>query len=162
MKFNQHPAPEPEINLIPFIDVLLVILIFLMLSTSFSKNAQLSIHLPKAQAAQAPQKSASISLQISASGDFLVQNQPVARIDPQAKANSVIAQLVLALQAANTAADPSMVVISADAQAQHQWSIWALQAAQNAKFDRIAFATDAPPTLAEHALAGDEPTDKGQ
>jgi len=148
MKFNQHTSPEPEINLIPFIDVLLVILIFLMLSTSFSKSAQLSIRLPKAQAAQAATKSPSISLQISASGDFFVQDKLVAHLDKEAKSSSLSSQLGEALLTAGMGSEQAMVVISADAQAQHQWIILALQAAQSAKFDKIAFATDAPPTLA--------------
>ena len=162
MKFNQHPSPEPEINLIPFIDVLLVILIFLMLSTSFSKSAQLSIRLPKAQAAQAPQKSPSISLQISGSGDFYVQDKLVAHLDPQAKNSAVSIQLAQALLAASSGSEQSMVVISADAQAQHQWIIFALQAAQSAKFDKIGFATDAPPSLTKGSTGSGEPTETGQ
>ena len=164
MKFKHHASPEPEINLIPFIDVLLVILIFLMLSTSFSKSALLAIRLPKAQSAQTPQKAPTLSLQISASGDFYVQDQPIAHLDPQAKnpcVSALSAQVAAALQAASSGNDQTMVIISADALAQHQWIILALQAAQSAKFDRIAFATDAPPALSGGGQTEAQPSEKG-
>ena len=173
MKFQTHKTPEPEINLIPFIDVLLVILIFLMLTTSFSKNAQLNINLPKAQSQSSPGKGQQISIQINASGRFFVQARDEAnpsgvrdtRTSEQAVngpngpngpngtnvtnvLNGLNAQeLEAALLQAAAGVEQPLVIISADAQTPHQFVIQALSAAQKNQLNNIAFATDAPPQM---------------
>ena len=152
MKFQSHKTPEPEINLIPFIDVLLVVLIFLMLTTSFSKSAQLYISLPKAQAQSVPSKAQQISIQITATGRFFVQGSD--RSDAKAPNNPAgtepsspgldAQELEVALLSLATGIEQPLLVIYADAQTPHQFVIQALAAAQKNQLNNIAFATDAP------------------
>jgi len=152
MKFQSHKTSEPEINLIPFIDVLLVILIFLMLTTSFSKNAHLNISLPKAQTQNAPSKAQQISIQITAAGRFFVQGSdnndaptPNKNAGTDLGPRGLNAQeLEVALLSAATGVEQPLVVIYADAQTPHQFVIQALGAAQKNQLNNIAFATDAP------------------
>ncbi len=155
MKFQSHKTPEPEINLIPFIDVLLVVLIFLMLTTSFSKSAQLNISLPKAQAQSVPSKAQQISIQITATGRFFVQGSDRSdRSDAKAPNNPAgtepsspgldAQELEVALLSLATGIEQPLLVIYADAQTPHQFVIQALAAAQKNQLNNIAFDTDAP------------------
>ena len=78
MKFQRvRHQEEPEINLIPMIDVLLVIIIFLMLTTSYSKVAGLEINLPTADASQQPEQPNEIDVAVTANGQILVNKSPV-------------------------------------------------------------------------------------
>ena len=77
MNFRHRRLEEPEINLIPFIDVLLVILIFLMLSTTYSKYSELQITLPSADAEQLKDRPKEVIVGIAADGRFVVNRQPV-------------------------------------------------------------------------------------
>ena len=72
MKFRQRPIDEPEINLIPFIDVLLVLLIFLMLSTTYSKYTQLQIQLPVANAEAARKRPQEVVVAVSSDGRYAI------------------------------------------------------------------------------------------
>jgi biopolymer transport protein ExbD len=127
---------EPEINLIPMIDVLLVILIFLMITTTYSKFSGLEINLPTAEAAQTPEKPNEINVVVSASGDVMVNRLAVGARDVEAIAN--------ALRRAGVAAQEPVVVINADAKAAHQSVIDVMQAAQQSGFSHISFATQNP------------------
>ena len=79
MKFRRRQSEEPEINLIPFIDVLLVVLIFLMLSTTYSKFTELQLTLPTADAQQLKDRPAEIIVAISADGRYAI-DRPMAQI----------------------------------------------------------------------------------
>jgi biopolymer transport protein ExbD len=155
MKFQTHKTPEPEINLIPFIDVLLVILIFLMLTTSFSKNAQLNINLPKAQTPNSPTKGQNILIQITSSGQFFVQGEQLKKGDasknnePSPTSDRALnaQELESALLSAAVGIEQPLVIISADAQTPHQFVIQALSVAQKNQLNNIAFATDSPPKM---------------
>jgi biopolymer transport protein ExbD len=155
LKFQTHKTPEPEINLIPFIDVLLVILIFLMLTTSFSKNAQLNISLPKAQAQSASNKAQQIAIQITASGRFFVQGKDASEAlvstsptgSEKNPAGLTLQELEVSLLSAAAGIEQPLVVIYADAQTPHQFVVQALSAAQKNQLNNIAFATDAPAQL---------------
>lgn len=160
MKFQTHKTTEPEINLIPFIDVLLVILIFLMLTTSFSKNAQLNINLPKAQAQSSPTKGQHLFIQITSSGQYFVENSdvslkakssaqdPAQPSDHSAPKALNAQELEGALLSAAAGIEQPLVIISADAQTPHQFVIQALSAAQKNQLNNIAFATDSPASMA--------------
>ena len=124
---------EPEINLIPMIDVLLVILIFLMITTTYSKYAGLEINLPTADAQQAQEQANEINVVVGLQGDVTVNKSAVGRRDIDA-----ISQ---ALKSAAGAAKEPVVVISADAKATHQSVIDVMQAAQLAGLSHISFAT---------------------
>ncbi len=132
MKFRQSSEDEPEINLIPFIDVLLVILIFLMLSTTYSRFTELQVTLPVANADATRERPAEIIVSVAADGR--------AAIDKQAVEGRSVEILALALrQAASERKDP-VVIISADANAAHQSVINVLDAARRAGLGRITFA----------------------
>ena len=127
---------EPEINLIPLIDVLLVIIIFLMLTTTYAKFSGLEINLPTAEANKQPEKPNEIDVAVTASGQVLVNKSPLAATDVKTIAEAL-------RRAAGERSDP-VVVINADAKATHQSVVDIMQAAQSAGLARISFATQAP------------------
>ena len=127
---------EPEINLIPLIDVLLVIIIFLMLTTTYAKFSGLEINLPTADASQTPEQPQEVNVAVTATGQVLVNKSPLA--------NAEVAAIAEALRrAAGNQKDP-VIVISADAKATHQSVVDVMQGAQSAGYPRISFATQAP------------------
>jgi biopolymer transport protein ExbD len=123
---------DPEINLIPFIDVLLVVLIFLMVTTTYSKFTELQITLPTADAEKAVDRPFEINVTVDAKGNYTVNNVPVAFHD--------VAGLAADLkQAAGAARDP-VVIVNADQFAMHQMVINVLEAARLAGYDKLTFA----------------------
>lgn len=124
---------EPEINLIPMIDVLLVILIFLMITTTYSKFSGLEINLPTADAVQTQDKPNEINVVVSASGDVMVNRMAVGARDVEA--------ISVALRRAGGSGAEPVVVINADAKAAHQSVIDVMQAAQLSGYSHISFAT---------------------
>jgi biopolymer transport protein ExbD len=124
---------EPEINLIPMIDVLLVIIIFLMLTTTYSKFSGLEINLPTAEAAKQNEQPNEIDVAVTASGQVLVNKSPLAASDVKAIADAL-------RRAAGERQDP-VIVINADAKATHQSVVDIMQAAQTAGYPHISFAT---------------------
>jgi len=133
MKFTHHRSEEPEINLIPFIDVLLVVLIFLMLSTTYSKYTELRINLPTAEAEQLRERPNEVVVNVSAEGVYMVNHKPV----EGRSVDALAAELALAARG-NV---ESVVVVSADAMAAHQTVINVLDAARRANLVRLTFAT---------------------
>jgi biopolymer transport protein ExbD len=126
---------EPEINLIPMIDVLLVVLIFLMISTTYSKFADLKITLPEAEAEQSKVIPNVLDVAVDADGNYVIDRKVVAFSDIPAFAQSLKI-------AAGDRKEP-LVVISADARATHQSVINILSAAQLAGFPQISFSAEA-------------------
>ncbi|MCK6390551.1 MAG: biopolymer transporter ExbD [Azonexus sp.] len=124
---------EPEINLIPMIDVLLVIIIFLMLTTTYSKFSGLEINLPTADAAQQKEQPNEIDVAVTASGQVLVNKSPVGSAD--------VSGISEALQKAAGGRNDPVIVINADAKATHQKVVDVMQAAQSAGYPHISFAT---------------------
>jgi len=136
MNFRRHRTQdEPEINLIPLIDVLLVILIFLAATTSFTRFSQIKVQLPQARA-NAPQSKA-LELAISQTGVYALNGQYLS-------GNSVEA-LAQALRAAAGATHLDALTINADAQSTHEAVVRAMLAARQAGLDRVNFATQSPP-----------------
>jgi biopolymer transport protein ExbD len=127
---------EPEINLIPMIDVLLVIIIFLMLTTTYSKFSGIEINLPTAEASKPPEQPNEIDVAVTASGQVLVNKSPLGASDVRSIADAL-------RRAAGTREDP-VIVINADAKATHQQVVDVMQAAQTAGYPHISFATQAP------------------
>jgi biopolymer transport protein ExbD len=124
---------DPEINLIPMIDVLLVILIFLMITTTYSRYSGMEINLPTADAAQNQQEPREINVVVALSGEVLVNKTPVSAPG--------VAAIAGALQTAAASVKDPIVVISADAKATHQSVIDVMQAAQDSGLAHISFAT---------------------
>ena len=132
MKFQRRASPEPEINLIPFIDVLLVVLIFLMLSTTYSKLTEMALTLPEAVAAEAQPHPQEIVVTVAADGRLSVNRQVLAQADLQT--------LSQALAAAASGVSQPMVIISADAQASHQSVMLVMEAARRTGLGQLSFA----------------------
>ena len=128
---------ELEINLIPLIDVLLVIIIFLMLTTTYSRFSGLEINLPTADSQASQERSAEIDVAVTARGEVIINRTPVGSTD--------VAVIVEALKRAipADAAKPPVLVINADALATHQRVIDVMQAAQRAGLPYVSFATQA-------------------
>ena len=128
-----RPRDEPDINLVPFIDVLLVIVIFLAVTTTYSKYSELQINLPTADATKANERPEQITVAVTATGGYLVGRTPVTFSTPEGFSTEL-------KRAAGGNADP-MIVINADAKATHQSVIRVLEAARLAGFGRVTFAT---------------------
>jgi biopolymer transport protein ExbD len=135
MNFHRPRSDEPEINLIPFIDVLLVILIFLMLSTTYSKFTELQVALPVADAEQARDRPHEIIVAVAADGRYAVNRKAV-------DGRSVDA-LAAELTAAAGGSNEMILIVSADATAAHQSVINVMDAARRAGIARLTFATQA-------------------
>ena len=136
MNFQRGRAhEEPEINLIPMIDVLLVILIFLMITTTYSKYAGLEINLPTADAQQHAEQPNEINVLVNSQGEVMINRQAVGSRD--------VTAISLALRRVAEAGGNKepVIIISADAQATHQSVIDVMQAAQQAGLSHISFAT---------------------
>jgi biopolymer transport protein ExbD len=128
---------EPEINLIPMIDVLLVILIFMMVTTSYAKYSELQINLPQAGGESSATKANFINVAVDASEHYAVNNQGLTYTG--------VDTLVAALKnAAGNQTDPT-IVINADAKATHQSVINVMEAARRAGYGRITFTTQTQP-----------------
>ena len=133
MNFRGTSRDEPEINLIPFIDVLLVVLIFLMLSTTYSKFTELQIKLPVADAEQQRDYPKEVIVAVSSDGRYMVGKLLV-------EGRSIEA-LSSAMTAAAKAGKDSVIIISADASASHQSVITVMEAARRSGLTQITFAT---------------------
>jgi biopolymer transport protein ExbD len=132
MNFRRHRHEEPEINLIPFIDVLLVILIFLMLSTTYSRFTELQLTLPSANAEAIRERPAQIVVAIAADGRTLLDRREV---DGRS-----VERLTAELTAAAAGRNDAVLIISADALSSHQSVINVLDAARRAGLARLTFA----------------------
>jgi len=137
MKFRQRQREDPEINLIPFIDVLLVILIFLMLSTTYSKFTELQVSLPTADAENLKDRPREIVVAVSADGRYVVNSQAVE--------GRAVELLTVALSQAAAGNSDITVVVSADAAAAHQSVINVMDAARRAGLSRLTFAAQSNP-----------------
>ena len=127
---------EPEINFIPMIDVLLVILIFLMVTTTYQRIAELQITLPEAAADPMQQRPKEINVGVDAQGRYV--------LDKNVFQFTTVGALADALKrSAGDAKDP-VVIINADANATHQSVIHVLEAARQAGLVHITFATQTP------------------
>jgi biopolymer transport protein ExbD len=126
---------EPEINFIPLIDVLLVILIFLMVTTTYSRFAELQINLPTAESNKPPERLDQIDVAVDAKGKYAINKNVL----QGANRDTLIAAL---RSAAGGMKDP-VIVINADAEASHQSVIRVMEAAQAAGYGKITFTTQA-------------------
>lgn len=133
MKFARADAhPDPELNFIPLIDVLLMTLIFLVVTTSFSREAQLRIKLPEASAETSVDAGA-LRVAIDAKGQYYVNGSQLL--------NTNTAVLRRAMQnAAGNNKDP-VVVLYADAKTPHEAVVRAMDVARRLGFTHLTFAT---------------------
>ena len=142
MKLNLRPRTQPEVNLTSLIDVVLLLLIFFMVSTSFVKQSQISIRLPEAESAalveEPPER---IDIMIMESGTFLVNGRELINNRPETIRN--------ALQKISGGDNQLPLTISADANARHQYVVTAMDVAGRLGFVTINIATVDDPTNGE-------------
>jgi biopolymer transport protein ExbD len=127
---------EPEINFIPLIDVLLVILIFLMVTTTYSRFAELKINLPTAEASKPPERAEQIDIGVDAKGTYSVNKNILGAVKRDA--------LVQELRRAAAGMKDPVIVINADAEASHQSVVRVMEAAQSAGYGKITFTIQTP------------------
>lgn len=134
MKLNLRPRTQPEVNLTSLIDVVLLLLIFFMVSTSFVKQSQIAIRLPEVDSAmvveEPPQK---IDIMITATGTYLVNNRELINNRPETVRNAI-----RKVSGGNTGLP---LTISADANAKHQHVVTAMDVAGRLGFTQISIAT---------------------
>ena len=133
MNFRHRQREEPEINLIPFIDVLLVVLIFLMLSTTYSKFTELQLKLPVADAEAQRDYPTEVLVTVTSDGRYTVNKTAVY--------GNGVDTLSASLKNAAQAGKDTVVIISADASAAHQSVVSVMEAARRAGLTQITFAT---------------------
>jgi biopolymer transport protein ExbD len=136
VNFRGRWKEDPEINLIPMIDVLLVILIFLMVTTTYAKYAELQINLPSADAEKHADRPNEVNITVNAAGQYTIDRKVVTFTNVSAFSDQM-------RQAASGLKDP-IVVINADAKASHQSVIHVMEAARMAGLSHVSFATQSP------------------
>jgi len=139
MKLGMRPRPEPEVNLTSLIDVVLLLLIFFMVSTSFVKQSQISIRLPQADSSttveERPQQ---LDIMITEQGTYLLNGRELVNNRPETLRN--------ALQKLSGGDTSLPLTISADANARHQHVVTAMDVAGRLGFSQINIATVNDPT----------------
>jgi biopolymer transport protein ExbD len=137
VNFQRGREKEPlEINLVPMIDVMLVILIFLMITTTYSKYTELQINLPSARAERQLERANEVTVLVNAQGQYVVNRSPVPFRS--------VEQLADELRRAAAPLQEPVVVISADANATHQAVIRVMEASRLAGLAQITFTTQSP------------------
>jgi biopolymer transport protein ExbD len=138
MNFSRGRREDyPEINLIPFIDILLVIVIFLSITTTYARFAELKINLPTSSAEQTPNPPKQIEVAVAESGRYQIDSTPVG--------DASVDELAAALQKAAAGKTDPVVVINADARTAHQSVVNVMEAARRVGLTRITFATQTNP-----------------
>lgn len=134
MKLTVRPKDDPEVNLTSLIDVVLLLLVFFMVSTSFVKQSQISIRLPAAESNpivdEVPEQ---IDIMITEQGAYLVNGQELVNSRPETIRN--------ALQKVSNGNHTLPLTISADANARHQFVVTAMDVAGRLGFVQISIAT---------------------
>ena len=133
MKFRTRAHEEPEINLIPFIDVLLVVVIFLMLSTTYSKFTELQITLPTADTQTPRDYPREVVVAVSSDGRYVINKTAVP--------GKSVEEVATALSQAATVGKESVVITHADASAAHQSVITVMEAARRVGLSQVSFVT---------------------
>ena len=136
MRFRSTERVSPEIGLTPLIDVVFLLLIFFMVSTTFDRHSELSVELPEASADASARDDAVIDVVIDAGGDVYVEGRPLA--DPR------LEHLQRALAEAAAGLDAPPVVIGADARTPHQSVVTVMDAARRAGLYKLTFAARQP------------------
>ena len=136
MNFRGRSAnrEDPEMNMVPMIDVMMVIIIFLMLTTTYSKFAELQINLPRADAEKQQERSNEIVVAVTAQGQY--------QINRRALSFTSMAALVDAMRRAGEGMKQPVVLINADNNATHQAVVRLMDAARQAGYGQVAFAVE--------------------
>lgn len=136
MNFQRGKRHEDlEMNLVPLIDVLLVIIIFLVVSATFSRTSELQINLPTAEANAPQEKPLTIEVVVDASGKYVINGKDLA--------DKSVTAISAALQAASSGGKEPTIIINADANTTHQSVVNVMEASRIAGYTHITFATQA-------------------
>jgi biopolymer transport protein ExbD len=139
MKLSLRPRTQPEVNMTSLIDVVLLLLIFFMVSTSFVKQSQINISLPEAEnSTLVEEPPEQIDIMITATGTYLVNGRELINNRPETIRN--------ALQKVSNGKNKMALTISADANAKHQHVVTAMDVAGRLGFTQISIATVNDPT----------------
>jgi len=136
MNFQRGKRHEDlEMNLVPLIDVLLVIIIFLVVSATFSRTSELQINLPTAQANVPQEKPLTIEVGVDAGGQYVINGKRLSDVS--------VAGIASALQAAANGGKEPTIIINADAKSTHQSVVDVMEASRTVGYTHITFATQA-------------------
>lgn len=134
MNFQRGKRHEDlEMNLVPLIDVLLVIIIFLVVSATFSRTSELQINLPTAQANVPQEKPLTIEVGVDASGQYVINGKSLSDVS--------VAGIASAMQAAADGGKEPTIIINADAKSTHQAVVDVMEASRTVGYTHITFAT---------------------
>lgn len=136
MNLRRTRREEPELNLIPLVDILFVVLIFFIVTTTFNRDAGITLTLPEASAGAEAKEGVTLDIVIDAEGRYYINQQQVVNTSPET--------LQRALQQAAGEIKEAPVIISADAKTPHQSVITAMDAARQLGFVHITLATQNP------------------
>ncbi len=136
MKFRRRPQRDNSINLTPLIDVVFLLLIFFMVTTTFTRETRMLISLPEAEAESLPNEQVTVELVVSKEGSYTVNGQSLINRD--------IKTIMAALKDASAGDNEMPLVITADAQSTHQAVITAMDAAGRLGFKTLNIATQQP------------------
>ncbi len=134
MKFRKRPSEDFDINITPLIDVVFLLLIFFMVSTTFERQSQVKVELPQATTEEIVDQSAPLQLTINRNGDYFINGLAVGSQQLPALRNAL-------QQATATLTTPPKVLINADKESQHQAVITAIDALAQLNLNQIIFAT---------------------
>lgn len=133
MNLRPRRQDEPEVNLTPLIDVVFLMLIFFMVSTTFMRHADLELTLPEASKEPSEQVQDAIELAINADGEYFVNGEPLV--------NTQLVTVRRALEQARAEMPDAPLIIRADARSTHQSVVTAMDAASQANISRLSIAT---------------------
>jgi|TARA_B110000503_G_scaffold23817_1_gene37318 biopolymer transport protein ExbD len=136
VKFRRRPQRDNSINLTPLIDVVFLLLIFFMVTTTFTRESRMLISLPEAEAESLPNEQVTVELVVSKEGSYAVNGQSLINRD--------IKTIMAALKDASAGDNEMPLVITADAQSTHQAVITAMDAAGRLGFKTLNIATQQP------------------
>ena len=136
MRLRRRQDDSPDITLTPLIDVVFLLLIFFMVSTTFSQHAQLEIELPEASSEEQQEQSENIEIAIDVKGRYYVNGRQLVNSQP--------GTLRQAMREAAGEQRAPVIVISADANTPHQSVVTAMDAARQLGFTHLNFAISQP------------------
>ncbi len=136
MKLRLSRREDPEIGLTPLIDVVFLLLIFFMVSTTFTRESEITINLPEAAATESERERVTVDLVVDARGRYYVNNRLLV--------NTQLDTLRTALSQAVEGREDAILLISADAQTPHQAVIRAMDAARQTGIVQVSLATREP------------------
>ncbi|MBE0509231.1 MAG: biopolymer transporter ExbD [Chromatiales bacterium] len=136
MRLQSRRAEDPDLNLTPLIDVVFLLLIFFMVSTTFERDTEISLELPEASGEPLKTEQVVIEISIDAQGHYYVNQQELI--------NTQIDTIKRAIQQARGDVERPQVILSADRQTPHQAVITAMDAARQVGLVNLTFATSSP------------------